>query len=154
MENPDIPIANDRQVKVFERSLKAKDGPSLDDIYFDFDHPSPFTPWNARIALLLAKKYVAERGAYVKDVTIVQKAFMQRLRKLHAAYQKALREGLSDQLAEEARKRALARKGRQYFVSHSTYQCRLFDLTSPWSNEPGANELLDLWRIKGLRWPN
>lgn len=94
------------------------DGPNLDDIYFDFDGPSPVTPWNTRIAHLLTKKYVSEPGVMVKDEVRVKKAFTQRLRKLHTSYQQSLRSLSPDEVAaEELKTRYVNRKARQYYVS-------------------------------------
>lgn len=118
MENPDIRIADKNRVARFEHSGKKEDGPKVEDIYFDFDNESPFTPWNQRIALLLAKEYVKEVGEYSKDTKEVQKSFMQRLRKLHAKYRESLLDPSPTLLdRKEAKKRAANRKGRRDAVS-------------------------------------
>lgn len=127
-ENPDIRIADKKAVDRFEKTQKARDGPDLDDIYFDFSGSSPFTLWNQRIALLLAKRYVEEEGALVTDVQEVQKACVNRLRKLHAKHHESLVTLTAEEQDEkEDKKRAASRKGRQYSVGHPSL-CTLFSI--------------------------
>lgn len=116
-EDPTIRVADKRQVERFERTHKARDGPTLDDIYFDFGRSSPSTPWNWYIALLLARKYVVRGSALTKDVDVVKRAFMQRLKSLYQQYQGSLINLTPDQInAKEDKKRTISRKSRQYYV--------------------------------------
>ncbi len=142
-ENPNIRIANKTQVARFERTQKALDGPNLDDIYFDFDGDSPFTVWNRRIALLLAKRYIGEDGSFSKDVQVVQKSFIQRLRKLYAVYKESLVDLSPTQLDRKNEKQRSARRNsRQYYVSELTFIWPPRRLIKNFSNATGVNKPL------------
>lgn len=90
---PDSPlrVPTPAQLSSFHRSLKERDGPSLDDLCLDLNSAGLASQWNKRAGLLFARRFVATPRYTCTDFAVVVKAFAIHLATLRQQYQSCVR---------------------------------------------------------------